>query len=118
MSGKSIGFTAGLRKARKLFHPLNHSLIATAAFVNGVFDLFPGLTSAFLDAASQFVLLAFDVVEVVIGELREFLFQLALGNVPVSFGDESTHIIFVFVFFYGAARSSTNFFPQEACRKI
>jgi hypothetical protein len=87
-----------LRNAHKLFHPRTHLLSAAAAFVDGLYNLFPGLTGAFLDAADQFILLAFDVLEVVIGELREFLFQLALGNVPVSFGGKSSHIIFLFVF--------------------
>jgi hypothetical protein len=72
-------------------------MFATAAFVHGAFDFFPGLAGALLDAADQFIFLAFDELQVVIGELREFLFQLALGNVPVSFGGESAHMIFVFV---------------------
>jgi hypothetical protein len=76
-----------------------HLVFATAAFVHGAFDFFPGLAGAFLDAADQFVFLALDKLEIVIRKLREFLFQLALGNVPVSFDGQSAHIIFVFVLF-------------------
>jgi hypothetical protein len=93
-------------------------LSAATAFIDGLFDLFPGLAGAFLDAADQFVLLAFDILEVVIGELREFLFQFALGNVPVSFGGESSHKILVFVSLCYAAQRGASFFSQEACRKI
>jgi hypothetical protein len=71
-----------------------HLVFATAAFIHGAFDFFPDLAGAFLDAANQFIFLAPDELQVVIGELREFLFQLALGNVPVSFGGKSTHIFF------------------------
>jgi len=57
-----------------------HLAFASAAFVNGSLNFFLGLAGAFLDAANQFVFLALDKLEVVIRKLREFLFQLALGN--------------------------------------
>jgi hypothetical protein len=75
-----------------------HLVFATAAFVHGAFDFLSGVASAFLDAANQFIFLAFDELQVVIGELRKFLFQLALGDVPVSFGGKSVHIIVWFLF--------------------
>ena len=82
------------------FHGLSarriHLAFTSAAFVHGAFDFFLGLAGAFLDAPDQFVFLALDELEVVIRKLREFLFQLALGNVPVSFDSESAHIIFMF----------------------
>jgi len=83
-------------------------MFTTAAFIHGAFNFFPGLTGAFLDAANQFILLALDELQVVIGELRKFLFQLSLGDVPVSFGGKSAHIIFVFV---SVARSGTARIP-------
>jgi hypothetical protein len=88
---------------RNFIHSI-HLVFATAAFVHGAFNFFSGLTGAFLDAAYQFVFFAFDELQVVIGELCKFLFQLALGNVPVSFGGEHAHIIFVFAFFVSATR--------------
>jgi hypothetical protein len=81
---------------------------AAATFIHCVLDCFPSLTGAFLDAANQFVFLAFDELQVVIGELREFLFQLALGNVPVSFGGERAHIIFLSAFL---------FLPRDSARR-
>jgi hypothetical protein len=69
-------------------------MFAAAAFIHGVFDFRLRLAGAFLDAPDQFIFLAFDELQVVIGKLREFLFQLALGDVPVSFGGESAHMIF------------------------
>ena len=76
-----------------------HLVFATAAFVHGAFDFFSGLAGAFLDAANQFVFLAFDELQVVISELCKFLFQFALGNVPVSFGGESGHMILALICF-------------------
>jgi hypothetical protein len=97
-----------------------HSVFATAAFVHGALDFFPGVAGAFLDAANQFIFLAFDELQVIVGELGEFLLQLALGNVPVSFGGESAHIIilcFLFVFCH-AIRRGVDFALQVACRPV
>jgi hypothetical protein len=77
-----------------------HLVFATAALIHGAFNFFSDLTGAFLDAAYQFVFFAFDELQIIIGELRKFLFQLALGDVPVSFGGERAHIIFVFAFLF------------------
>jgi hypothetical protein len=74
-------------------------VFATAAFVHGALDFFPGLACALLDTTDQFNFLALGELQVVFGELRKFLFQLALGNVPVSFGGKSTHIILRLVVF-------------------
>ena len=74
-----------------------HLTTATGTFIHRALNFFPGLPGAFLDAPDQFIFLAFDELQVVIRESCEFLFQLALGNVPVSFGCESAHMIFEFV---------------------
>ena len=69
-----------------------HGLVTTGAgFVEGVFHGHPGLARALLDATDQFVLFAFDVLQIVIRELGPFLFQLALGDVPVAFDFECSH---------------------------
>jgi hypothetical protein len=68
-------------------------MFAAAAFVHGSFNFFFGLAGAFLNAANQFIFLALGELQVVISELCQFLFQLALGNVPVSFGGECAHIL-------------------------
>ena len=88
-------------------------MLAAAAFIHGAFDFLSGLAGAFLDAANQFVFLAFEELQVVIGELRKFLFQLALGNVPISFGGKSAHMIFAFV---SAARSGAARIPFRKWR--
>ena len=66
-----------------------------ATFVNDVLDFILVLTSAFLDAADQFVFLAIHKLQVVVRELREFLFQPALGDVPVAFHFQCVHKRFV-----------------------
>jgi hypothetical protein len=62
-----------------------------AGFLDGLFDRFTGFAGALLNAANQFFLLAFGVLEIVIRELGPFLFQLALGDVPVAFDFECGH---------------------------
>jgi len=73
--------------------PSRHSFILRicAAFTNNLFHVFLGLSGAFLDVASQLLLLAFPELQVVIGELRKFLFQFAPGNVPASLDFNSIH---------------------------
>lgn len=56
-----------------------------------LFDSFAGFTRAFLNATEQFVLLAFDVLEIVVGERGPFLLQLAFGDVPVAFDFDCGH---------------------------
>jgi hypothetical protein len=68
-------------------------MFAATIFTQGLLFFFPGLASAFLDATDQLFLLALGKSRIVIGELRKFLFQLAIGNVPKSFDCESGHII-------------------------
>jgi len=62
-----------------------------AGFLEGLFDHFAGFARALLNPANQFILLAFGVLEIVIRELGPFLFQLALGDVPVAFDFECRH---------------------------
>jgi hypothetical protein len=62
-----------------------------AGFLERFFDRFAGFARALLDPADQFILLAFGVLEIIIRELRPFLFQLALGDVPVAFDFEFVH---------------------------
>ncbi len=50
------------------------------------------LGRARLDAADQFILDAFRELHVILGQLREFLLQLAFGDVPNSFGTQCIHI--------------------------
>lgn len=65
------------------------------AGIAGIFDRFfnsfTGFTSAFLNSAQQFLLLAFDELKIVVGELSPFLFQFAFRDVPVAFDFESIH---------------------------
>ena len=71
------------------------NLVATtggAGLLERLFNRFPGFAGALLNSADQFVRLAFDELEIVIRELRPFLFQFALGDVPVAFDFECCHI--------------------------
>jgi hypothetical protein len=56
-------------------------------FLNGL----PGFPSAFLEPADQFLLLTVSVLEIVVRELAPFLFQFALGNVPVALDFQFVH---------------------------
>jgi hypothetical protein len=77
-------------------------MLVAAAFTDRLFNFFPRLAGAFLNATDQFVFLAFGELQIVIRKLRKFLFQLALGNVPVSFGCKSAHIILVVMFLHAS----------------
>jgi hypothetical protein len=73
------------------------SLAATATiagFFHGLFDRVAGFARAFLNPAHQFFLLAFRVLEIVIGKLGPFLFQFAFGNVPVAFDFKFRHNVY------------------------
>jgi len=60
-------------------------------FFDGLLDRFTGFTRPLLNAAQQFILLAFGELEVVIRELGPLLFQLAFGDVPVALDFECCH---------------------------
>src|ERR1017187_6389872 len=91
-----------------------------AGFFEHLFDRFAGFARALLNAANQFVLLAFGVLEIRIRELGPFLFQLALGDVPVAFYFECGHdglvCFFVFCLFSFAVNMTAKVFPRPAGR--
>ena len=73
----------------------------SADFLERLFDRFAGFAGALLDPAQQFFLLAFDVLEIVIGKFGPLLFQLAFGDVPVAFDFKFIHNDLVFGLFDG-----------------
>jgi hypothetical protein len=78
----------------RALQPRNVRLFAAAGgagFLDRFFDRFAGFARALLNPANQFFLLAFGVLEIVIRELGPFLFQFALGDVPVAFDFECGH---------------------------
>ena len=60
-------------------------------FVLEMLDFSPGLAATLLYAAKQLILLAIEELQFVIRQARNFLFQFALGDIPVSFGCERAH---------------------------
>src|ERR1019366_9120823 len=66
-----------------------------AGFLEHLLDRLAGFPGALLNPANQFFLLAFGVLQIVIRELGPFLFQLALGDVPVAFDFKCSHNIIV-----------------------
>jgi len=74
----------GLKRGFKVFPGVK-------AFPDRLFNRFPGLAGALLDAADQFVPAALSILQVVLGKLRVFSFQLALGDVPVAFDNKGVH---------------------------
>jgi hypothetical protein len=53
--------------------------------------LFLGSAGALLNAPDQLILLAFDVLKVVVGEMSELLFDFALHDIPVPLQLERIH---------------------------
>ncbi len=60
-------------------------------FLDCFFDRFTGFASALLNTAQKFLLPAFDVLKIVIGERGPLLLQFAFGDVPVAFDFEGVH---------------------------
>src|SRR5450756_261288 len=83
-----------------------------AKFLQRFFDGFAGFAGALLYPADQFILLAVRVAEVVVRELGPFLFELALGDVPVAFDFECVHNFFCF--FVRRRNDGRNCFPRFA----
>src|SRR5262245_19794679 len=67
------------------------STTAGTAFTNKLFDLLPAFTGSLLNAAQQFVLLTFDVHEIVFGQFGPFLLELSLDLIPAAFEFEFVH---------------------------
>ena len=93
-----------MREIRDLLARRIHLVSAAAAFVHNTANFFPVPPGALLDAADQLVLFALGELQVVIRKLREFLLQLALGYIPISFGCESAHGFCLVVCFRRATR--------------
>jgi len=72
-----------------------HLVTATGAFAHSVFNFLPGLAGAFLDATDQFVFFSLDELQIIVGQLRQFLFHFSFGDVPVAFGCKRAHMILV-----------------------
>jgi hypothetical protein len=86
-----------------------------AGFLDGLFDRFAGFAGALLNPANQFVLFAFGVLEIAIRELGPFLFQLALGDVPVTFDFQCGHNISSVICYFSfqfAADMTAKMFPR------
>jgi hypothetical protein len=79
----------------------NNCLLAAAdgrVFLDCVFNHSTGFAGELLNPTDQFFLLAFSVAEIIVRELRPFLFQLALRDIPVAFDFKCGHLI-KFLFF-------------------
>jgi hypothetical protein len=57
----------------------------------GLAALGAGFTSSLLEPAHQLILPSRGELPIVVRELRPFLFQLALGNIPITFDFERVH---------------------------
>ena len=75
------------------------AMASGGVFLDRAFDHFTGFAGDLLNPANQLFLLALSVLEVIIRELRPFLFQLALGDIPVAFNFECRHIVCLFWLF-------------------
>lgn len=62
-----------------------------AIFFDGALDRLAGFAGSFLDATEEFVLLAFDQLEVIVSEFCPLLFEVPFDDVPVAFEFEFIH---------------------------
>jgi len=58
---------------------------------DGLFYRLTRFAGALLDASDQFLLLAFDVLQIVVREFGPLLLQVAFNDVPVAFDFECCH---------------------------
>lgn len=56
-------------------------------------DRFPGFTRAFLDAAQQYFLLAFGLLQIIVRKRGPLLLEFAFDDVPVALDLECCHIL-------------------------
>ena len=61
--------------------------------LEGIFHGFLACAGALLDASQKFVVLAFDKLEIIIGQGGPLFFEFALDDVPVAFDFKFGHII-------------------------
>ena len=88
-SARALGFGWPAQSARTVDNLL---AAAGSGFLDGLFHRFPGFAGALLNAAQQFVVLAFGALQIVIRELGPLLLELALGDVPVALDFECVHV--------------------------
>jgi hypothetical protein len=98
MRGRVLPVGFALRGRWRLTHfssgPRDSRLFTAAAgagFIECLFDRFAGFSRSLLNPADQFLGLAFGKLEIVVREFGPFLFQFALGDVPVAFDFKCVH---------------------------
>jgi hypothetical protein len=79
-------------RARPRWPGSRSAIAVSAGSFDGLFHRFTGFSGALLDAAQQFVLFAFEVLEVIVGEIGPLLFEGAFDDVPVTFDFECCHM--------------------------
>ncbi|HWY30739.1 MAG TPA: hypothetical protein VNX46_08305 [Candidatus Acidoferrum sp.] len=93
--------SCNLNLPRVMQFAMNEPAIGLLMFVGVAVLVFRGaslfglaLAFAFLNAADQFVNLALDELRVVMHQSRQGLFDLAFGDIPISFGHQVAHVAF------------------------
>ena len=82
---------------------INISTAVDKEFLDGLLDHLAGFAGALLDVADDFIRSTFGKLEVVIRELGPFLFELALGDVPIAFDFKCCHDCVFAVMFSGGS---------------
>jgi hypothetical protein len=80
-----------LQSTRAVGSLLGRTATAGRCILDGLLDRFAGFAGALLNASQQFIVLAFDALEIVIRKLSPLLFQLAFGDIPVALDFECVH---------------------------
>src|SRR5882724_5590883 len=77
-------------------------------FISSAFDRSFCFFGVLLNSADQLIFFAFQKPKIVIGKLRQLLFQFAFGDVPVSFCGQCLHQLIVLICSWPAS--------QKPCR--
>ena len=81
-----------LSGVRRPFLAVHEGALGLAtAILDRPLDHLAALAGALLYPADEFLLFAFNICEIIVGELSPFLLDFALGDVPVSFEFECFH---------------------------
>lgn len=91
--GKTFASAPNCMKSNLFSQAVFILTVTAATLFGGDFD-FSRVAGPFLNAANQFVFLAFNELQIVAKDLRKFLFQFAFGDVPISLDDLSAHNLF------------------------
>jgi hypothetical protein len=85
------GSEVGRRSASPAGNPFARPTTEKSSTSGSGFHRFAAFAGAFLDAAEEFVLFPFQILRIVIGELRPLLLEFAFDEIPIAFDFQFVH---------------------------